>query len=372
MIEQSIKELFLAMKRTEYAQVLRRMSNNDYTFPDLIEAHLTPCTEDQASAIFNGLKGIMQVDLKFGRRSGICHFNGKTGRYLISLPPAKTGRLRVGIVIHELAHVFDHTKRGRFGHGWPFVRAFEHLLDFNWRKFMPADSSVIEIFNRHRGPYSIMLTLPKGSKTVRVQGPMSAERAHKESIAHITSGDATESFVMSDYEGAFIGAFYKRGTEYRSWEDELGRMELRDVPRRAADPEDETALVPEREEPVPPVVAVADSSVPDEPLPGSGPVRDLPPEAPAKQPAKQRVKRATPPAPKPRVGLTIGEDDGWPKSEAAQAVHSLFGRVEDGRVLTSPEICEALGPQLETLGVKFPASLVSRLKQNGFLKEMKS
>jgi hypothetical protein len=362
---QTVRDLFLSMRKQgpEYFRVLHRMSANDYAFPDLIEAHLTPCTEDQARAIFNGLKGVMQVDMKFGARAGVCHFNDKTGRYLISLPPERTGRLRVGIVIHEFAHVVDHIKRGKFGHGWQFVRAFEHLLtEFPWRKLMP-DGNKIDIFMRHRGKFSLVLTVPKGSKTARVEG-LNAERAHNEAIALVTTGDATEVYVYSDSEGCFIGAFYKRGIEYRSWEDELAayhsRLEL-------SDERPTPTLLQGGPEPVRPVDDPDDERVQAGPVPGDGPVRDVP----AKAAAKPRAVR-TPPAPKARVGLTIGEDDGWPKSEAAQAIHSLFGRVEDGKVLTSPEICAALAPRLAELGVQFPASLVSRLKQNGFLKEKRA
>jgi hypothetical protein len=87
----------------------------------LASAHQTPITRDDAYALIDQLRYVgddrVAVDI---------HFRGRRGRataprvsscdpYRLTLPAGEPGvgfaRLRVGIVLHELAHVLDHYAR---------------------------------------------------------------------------------------------------------------------------------------------------------------------------------------------------------------------------------------------------------------------
>jgi len=65
--------------------------------------------------------------------------------------------------------------------------------------------------------------------------------------------------------------------------------------------------------------------------------------------------------------LVIGKTDGWPKSQGAQIVRQFFQHPD--RRASTQEIVSAIGDQLMAAGIEFPGSLVSRLKQAGFLTE---
>lgn len=89
-------------------------------------------------------------------------------------------------------------------------------------------SSYRDIYARHRGPFSLLLTrdvLLKGKevqKADHVKGPFTAEEAHEESrmLVNDPRDNVLQVHVFSDTEGQFCGAFYKRGEEYKTWEEE--------------------------------------------------------------------------------------------------------------------------------------------------------
>jgi len=359
----SARLLVKLTRRAEYEGVLRRAGEKHFLH-HLIESHATLCTPEQAQAILDRLQrfcSMPETALIFGSRRGHAYAPNTRNRlpYRISLPRPETGRLRVGLVLHEAAHVFDHARRKKMGHGWGFIHALEPLLtSFNWRLDMPT-RSFFEIYMRHRGPYSLVGS--EGSKAERVQGPFNAEQAHAKAIAAVTTGKEESVFVYSDSEGSFIGAFYRRGDKFKTYAEEKNAYQ---AGLELSDQRDPAALLQGGPEPLRPVDDPVDERVQGGTVPGDRHVRSVPPQGPP----EPRAKRTAPPA-KRRVALCLGKDDDWPKSEAAQAVHDLFGTVNDRKALTSGEICEALGPRLTELGVQFPASLVSRLKQNGFLKE---
>lgn len=64
--------------------------------------------------------------------------------------------------------------------------------------------------------------------------------------------------------------------------------------------------------------------------------------------------------------LDNGNAEQWPRSKGPQILRAWF-ESEPGRVATVPEIVAACGPALTEAGIQFPASLISRLKQGGFL-----
>lgn len=196
--------------------------------------------------------------------------------------------------------------------------------------------SLRDIYDRHRGPYSILTVSEIDRKGKPMQandhlaGPFSAEEAHEEArvLVNRAQENVVEAFVFSIPEGQFIGAFYKRGETYRPWSQE------------GMEPPDEISFVEE----------------------------DVLP----KEVAKERWSVSRPPAVKPAVvrtrrALELSHIERWPGSPPAQLVRAFF---EEGRRATATEIVQALGPQLRALGVEHPASLVSRLKQGGFLKEV--
>lgn len=110
---------------------------------------------------------------------------------------------------------------------------------------------------------------------------------------------------------------------------------------------------------MPEVDAQVERSVPTKAVPRVRPVRVMPPKAPA----EPRAKRIAPPA-KPQTRLQAAGVGDWPKSLPAQLVKSHF---ENGTTASAKEVVDAIGAHLIELGVQFPASLISRLKQAGLL-----
>lgn len=349
----------------EYSSVMKRAGQEGW-LADLCAAHATPCTRTQAERILHRLTEVpADARLLWTNKRGKARYSVTKRRYGMSLPErpgTNFAYLRVGLVLHEAAHIHDHLVRKKFGHGPAFCQALQELLKTDWRAFVP---SVKEIYRRHRGPFSLALTreVVEGKKRVQtsdfLNGPFSAEDAHEEARTMVNDpkDNIIDIYIFSKTEGQFTGAIYRRGETHPAWhllEEPDGGLEL-------PDPSDEAALLPRgRQEPVRPVDAPDDERVPQGAVPADRPVRNVP----AKAPAQPR----TPPAPKPRVGLELDPDKttDWPKSAGAQAVLAHF--VNGVKRATSAEICEALGPRLTEMGVAFPASLVSRLKQAGLLR----
>lgn len=377
----------------EYVSVLRRAGEEGWLAP-LVEAHATTCTFITAGAIMRVLPDIPEYlrsgpQLRFwkGEHRGRARYNRGTGLYGMALPITSGTRccqLRIGLVLHEAAHIWDHQQTQKFGHGPSFCRALRKALTFPWREVlhMPT-SNYQEIYARHRGPFSLLITRETQKKSQPIQGsekikgPFNAEEAHEE--ARMLVNDPRENIVQvhvfSDGEGQFCGAFYKRGEEYNTWEEETenaGRMEL---PEQLAAP----ALLQGRSESLSTMVAAEHDGLPDEPVQETGgdrPVRDVPTEEPAK-PKRARAPQPDKPAKLPGdrfpavrgKALELGKEDGWPPSAAAQRVRAFYTGGTGVRA-TSAELVAALGAELQGMGVAFPASLISRLKQAGFLKEV--
>lgn len=357
----------------EYPSILSRAGREGW-LSDLVAAHAVPCTSAHAVVILASL-GLhpRDLDLRWGNRRGRARWHPKTRRYSISLPGVPGGtwkRLRAGLVIHEAAHVIDRRKTGTFGHGEKFCRQLRAALTTDWRSLVMT-SSFREIYDRHRGPYALIVTTEEVGKKGKAQGSgrhgnvFSAEEAHEEARILVNSkAPVLEVFVYSETEGQFIGAQYKRGESYRPWHEEHGRVELcepvqeNDEPRPAS-----PALVPGREEPLHAVGDLADAGEQTEAVHVARQVRDVPAKA-RTSPRPERIA-AGPRKPGSALRVADGRDD-WPKSEAAQAVKA---HVEAHPGLTAAAIVAAIGPRLNELGVAHPASLVSRLKQAGFLKE---
>lgn len=363
----------------EYETVLRQAGDGGWLAP-LIHAHATPCTVQRATTLIRGLPKLprdMALDFRPStkRHCGRAFFNRDTKKYRILLPSVAGtgwGRLRVGLVLHEAAHIWDWRLHESFSHGPHFCHELREALRHHWEEAMPT-SSYREIYDRHRGPFSLLLTREVAGKKGQVaqqgdhlKGPMSAEEAHEE--ACLLVNDPRENIVQihvySDSENQFCGAFYKRGGEYKSWEEETdGRLEF---PDECTPP----TLLRGREEPVQEVDAAVDSDVPTEALLPAGPVRDLPAEKPATPRAVKPSKLPGDRFPVVRgrsLELDGGNAERWPKSQGAQVVRAFY---EGGKRATAAEVVATLGSQLRALGVEFPGSLVSRLKQGGFLKEV--
>jgi len=239
---------------------------------------------------------------------------------------------------------------------------------------------VIEIYLRHRGPYVLLLTRQgtgtkhnaSGLTTDRARGPFNAEEAHDE--ARMLVNDPRDSVidvhVFSESEQQFIGAMYRRGTTYDSYVDLKTAYQRRNDERmESSDQLSKSTLVRERNVPLPEMDDLVDAVMPAEPVPEHSAVPDVQPEA-RRAPRAKREPTKKPGDRFPTVrgrALTLGDSTEWPKAESAQLVRSLL---ETRAPLTIAEIVQAIGPQLNALGVQVPKALVSRLKQAGLLKEI--
>lgn len=361
--------------RYEYDRVIRRAGEQGW-LAELIEAHsIRTDTETAAQILCDYDEGDTRLMFRHRQFRGRAGYHKDRG-YRISLPSIPGGRsclLRIGLVLHEMAHLWDHRRKEHFGHGPSFCRELRRAIESPiWRRHMPT-SSFKEIYNRHRGPYSLQIVREIDAKgkpaqgTEHLEGPYSAEEAHEESRLMVKSAKekVVEVFVFSITEGQFIGAFYKRGEAHRPWhelEEPSGRVEL-------PDQRETPALVQGGEEPVRPVDDPILPGVPAEAVPPRGSVRDVPAKA---KPAK-RTKREPTKLPGDRFpvvrgrNLALGNPEGWPKSAPAQVVREYF---KDDRRATAAEVIQAIGGKLKELGMEHPGSLVSRLKQSGLLKEV--
>lgn len=208
------------------------------------------------------------------------------------------------------------------------------------------------IYDRHQGPYVLLLTREneKGIEfTDRITGTsLRAQAAHEKAIELIENRDpkkpdVTRVFVFSETEGQFTGALYSRGEAYAAWE----HLPIDDAPPA---PKPKPVTVKEQK---------ASRDAVESPTTEAG----VPPKP---RPAKLPGDRFPAMRGRPLVAQLDGE---WPKSAAAQFVRSFYAQQGPEYSATSAELVAAIGQSLTDLGVQFPASLISRLKQAGLLVE---
>jgi hypothetical protein len=373
----------------EYASILKRAAREGW-LRELVAAHLTPCDELEARRILAGMRLFWKpelprsVKLLWGCKRGRARFHILRG-YGISLPRLpldEGGRLRAGLVLHEAAHVLDHLTTKRFGHGPTYCRVLRDLVtNSDWRIWQMARyENMREIYARHRGPFTLMVTREREEKGRKVQSTetlkerFSAEDAHEESrlMVNRTNDNILDVYVFSATEGQFIGACYKRGDEFRSW-TELGEP----IIEEASDPFVHQVAAEVAPEPGEVVIQKDPWNVPAEPPAAEPPAAEPPAAAPAAPTLMEDARQAmTPkekkprqaPAPRKRVALELdpGNAERWPNSEAAQLVRS---EIEAGPV-TATELAERISERCKALGVAHPASLISRLKQAGLLRQV--
>lgn len=317
----------------EYASVVKRASDEGW-LASLVWAHLTPCSRGQALAHMREAGAL--VDVFFRSQRGRAHApRGSRTDYAISLPPEPGvgfGRLRVGLVLHEAAHVIDRRASGTFGHKAKFCAVLHSLVDHAWRMRMATDPiDLSPLYARHAGPFSLMFLKQIGAKQVpdSVPGPLSAADANREAIALIAAGTAIDVYVYSDREGQYTGAIYSRGNTYVAFDGQ----------------------------------AVAPQPVPEEP--SGNPEGDVVVPAAVATVAPPKARRAT------RRGVQVrvvpGSEERWPKSAPAQVVLACLTELKLGSVA---EILTRVGEELSSRhGVQHPASLIARLKQAGLVEE---
>jgi len=185
-------------------------------------------------------------------------------------------------------------------------------------------------FDHHRGPFTFCVTRPKENPRKGTY-PFSFERLP----GTVNGADVADEAraLLEDPRDSIISITVWSVTEQQCV-----------MTYRKGDVIAQTAAAPiEAEAPVAiatPVAAVA-------PAPRRDP-----------KPAARRTRGAT---------LVLGKTDGWPKSHGAQIVLQFFRHPD--RQATAQDVVSAVGDQLKAAGIEFPGSLVSRLKQAGFLTE---
>lgn len=387
----------------EYRGVMRQAWEAGW-LSDLIKVHQIPCTKDEALRIFGSLH-IPRLTVAFSNRNTRGWAGIRKGHDHIRLPGVigtRGRRLRVGLVLHEAAHILARRRTGKSeGHGPIFVQEFDKLVRaWPWRQFLYQgqafrthhghrhNEEVIQvticsdhraIYERHRGPFSMNIVRIKPGKkgdveeTEHVNGPFSAQEAHEHAqmLVNDSRDNIHKAFIWSETENQFIGAFYERGMLVRDWG--AGRDYVDEsLPEQRVELDDERpaeALVP------------SDAQRVAEPLPHRDERPAAEPQQPAEAPARRKrsvqtvPKPAEPPKPaverQPRAAkrpLVMGNREGWPQSKGAQIVFAYMNDPAD-RETSVKEIEAAIGETLREAGIAFPASLVSRLKQAGFIKE---
>lgn len=231
-----------------------------------------------------------------------------------------------------------------------------------------------EIYDRHPGLYHAVVDRQVAGKkdgsikleTRNVPGLNAAEVRQLARI-EIEKDKSVTIYVYSEREQQHLLWYDCDSLNFLTEDDGKGEPDGRvELP----DQREEAAPLRRRKKSVRPVDDPVDGSVSAETVSGDGPVRDVPEE---KQPRAEGVRRrdSQRAAPPRRVGRALELDGGnaerWPKSEGAQIVRAALERV--GRA-TVAELTAMLAADLAKAGVGFPGSLISRLKQGGFLKEV--
>jgi hypothetical protein len=365
-----------------------RAAGNEGWLGLLIEAHLTPCDQARARWLLV-LADCSHIPVRFNETRKV------RGRFYkpfrtpgarqaaISLPGqpgSRFGYLRVGIVLHEAAHALAYRKCSNLNHQKPFQREFRSLL----RKLMtpsPTPLNFRPIYDRHQGPYVLLLTRVdnKGAEfSDRITDiSLRAQAAHEKAIELIENRDpkkpdVTRVFVFSETEGQFTGALYQRGEAYAAWQHlpmDDAAPAPRAVVKRATVKETAAKTYPAANAIVQGEAAAAAGltghTMVDGDLVAAG-LADSPRVPKLQRPAKLPGDRFPVMRGRPLVHDPEGS---WPKSAPAQFVKSFFGQQPPDYSATSAELVAAIGQSLTDLGVQFPASLISRLKQAGLLKE---
>lgn len=193
------------------------------------------------------------------------------------------------------------------------------------------------IYQNHSGPYSLLLLRLKDGKPYTDTSPGSprAESVHDRAL-ELLDEDSVDSVYVFAAAGYFTGALYKKGEQYAPLDFARARV-------------------------TPPVVAA----------PGAP---EAAPVAPVDIPPPPRVQRTTgsrfPAMRGQGLELTPGMDAKWPPSAPAQVVRKYFEDQGAGFVATAPEVVTQIGDALKAIGVEFPTSLISRLKQKGLLRKV--
>lgn len=368
----SNKELRKEFHICEYPSVLDAAGTEGW-LDLLIQSHLTPCSQDDAKRLLRQA-GLNHIPMRFSMRSRArgrfsSPRRGRSARLsLPGRPGSRFGCLRVGIVLHEAAHALDYFKRLKANHQPPFRTELQRLL----RKFMTTTPHNFRpIYDRHQGPYVLLLlrTNAKGEQfTDRMTGSsLRAQAAHEKAIDLINDRDPAKTdvqnvFVFSDTEGQFTGALYKRGEAYADWQH-LSELDD-DMPARPK----RTGLT------VKEAVALADAT----PLQRTTVAEQLDavesPTTHAGLPTPRKPRATKLPGdrfPVMRGRPLVHNPEGkWPTSAPGQLVKSHFDMKGPGYSATTAELLSEIGPALTELGVGFPSSLISRLKQSGLLKEI--
>lgn len=215
-----------------------------------------------------------------------------------------------------------------------------------------------EVFRRHPGVYDVIHTTTrpnskrKGGETETVKVATHLHKNAREVELLIRREVAADEYATLTIFAATRGDTGCIGWINRGNIDAMFK-EVTDARMELPDERSEAALLHGGYRPVTrrakPLREVGDSSGAGEvqhagAAPGSGPVRGLP----------AKVGRA----------LVLGTGE-WPGSAAAQLVREHYS--QPGFRATPADACAAIGARLTEMGVAFPASLISRLKQKGLL-----
>jgi hypothetical protein len=332
----------------EYTRVIAAARAERWLKP-LGIAHATPCTQREAMRMmtealelpiwpprrFAPRYGTLEVKFRRGAR-GTANY---TRIVLPATPGGRIGCLRVGLALHEVAHtIADRAHGRRCKHGPEFRTTLRKLVEHWWSGRKRMD--LREVYDRHPGPYSLVIT-KEGGKS-EVIGPFpTADSTHEAAKRVYAEKRVLMICVFSDHLRYFIGVNYD--------EDNIGRLEL--APER-----EQRTLLSERQEPVQPVGPVRAAEEPAERTHVEAPVRDVPAAA------ERRVSSRKPGA---LLELDPGNAEQWPRSAAAQLIRSTL---EAHGAMSASALADATRQQMIELKVAHPASLVSRLKQAGLLR----
>lgn len=317
----------------EYDIVLRAAEREGWLAP-LVRAHATAATVNRARTLLMASSYPMKVRFRDGRCRGRATWSRHRKTYLVTLPSTsgtRSGWLREGIVLHELAHIPQHICAGRFGHGVSFTDQLRPLV-LTWKGSGMVPER--EVYDRHPGPYSLIITSTQGVGSTELVP--NAQRAHERAV-ELVGTSAQEVLVFSEEEKQYVGLAYERGRRYGAWDDPGGL----DVAPGGPDP----ALLSGSPEPVREVASAATE-----------------PAAPEKR-ARARVARV----PAVRGARLRPAGDGIPEGASDDEVKVLALTVAQGP-RTVKEIVDALTGKTKCAVV---ASLVSRMKQRGVLVEVR-
>lgn len=117
----------------EYAMVARRSRN----YALLKDLHETPCGQQVAKALIENISrefGVKVSAIRFKEWTrGRAYY--KTSSLCLPATPGKGfGYLRIGIVLHEIAHLIAFHRFRERAHRAPFIKTLDFLVQ-DWRKY---------------------------------------------------------------------------------------------------------------------------------------------------------------------------------------------------------------------------------------------